>query len=176
MTSRVLALVLLMTCLAVCGGCGGGKSAGRYDITLQLGSSVGGADGRAIPSLEADLVGVSDFDMERWSNHSMTEYFGGQDTLRAEAPKHTVQFSNESPDPKTLDDKDPIWDIWKQRSATHVFVLINLPGVREDRAGDQDPRRLILPLAKNRWSSRQILIEVQRSGLVPLTRVRPAEN
>ncbi len=174
--TRVLGVVVFAVVVVLGVGCSNGNAAGRYDITLQLGSSVGGADGTSIPSLEADLVGVSDFDMERWSNHSMTEYFRGQDTLRAEAPRHTVQFSSESPDPKTLDAKDPIWETWKQRSATHVFVLINLPGVRDDRAGDQDARRLILPLAKNRWSSREILIEVQRSGLVPLTRVRPAEN
>ena len=174
--SRALGIVLLAVFGVFGAACGSGIAAGRYDITLQLGSSVAGAEGASIPSLEADLVGVSDFDMERWSNHSMTEYFGGQDTLRAEAPKYTMQFSSESPDPKTLDAKDSVWETWKQRSATHVFVLINLPGVRDDRAGDQDARRLILPLAKNRWSGRDILIEVQRSGLVPLTRVRPAEN
>jgi len=169
------ALFIAIGALAVLSltGCGSGAAAGRYDVTIRLAESLKDPTDGSVPSLEVDLVGVSESDAPRWSGYSMTQYFGGEDALRADALRTTFVFTTENPDPKTLDRQDPRWDQWLERGAQELFVLVNLPGGFVDRPGDEDPRRLILPLAKNRWQGRELVVEIHRSGLSPLTKMNP---
>ena len=154
-------------------GCGSGAAAGRYDVTVRLAESLKDPTDGSVPSLEVDLVGVNEANKTTWIGKSMTRYFGGEDQLRADATKTTFVFDTGDSEPKTLERQDPKWDSWLDQGARELFVLVNLPGVREDLPGDGDPRRMILPLARNRWEGRVLEIEIQRSGLRLETKMNP---
>ena len=167
MQHRLLTALLGVALMSLV-GCGGGNSMKKFDVEVVLGPSMVDEATGTIPSIEVDFVGVNESENARWRGYSLSEYFSGSDDLRAGASRTTLSFTSASADPKTLERNDPIWDDWDERQATYLYVLANLPGVM-DAAGDQDIRRMILPLAAKRWDTSKIKIEIQRSGLI----VRP---
>jgi len=160
---RVCMSLALAFSLAAFTGCG--TSMGKYNITVSPSPSLKDAGG-AIPSFEVDLVGVAETEADKWRKKPMGEYYSGRDQLRADADKHVLTFTTADPAPKTLKKDDPIWKVWTGKQATELFVLVNLPGVK-------DP--LVLPLDRARWAEDTIMLEVQRSGLVPRTQMKPAK-
>jgi hypothetical protein len=168
--NRSLAAAVLAALVAFTGGCGG-AGMGKYNVTVVPGSSLRESPG-GMPSVEVDLVGVSESEAARWKSYPINDYFSGRDQLRADADKKTLAFTAGSPGPQTLSAKDPIWQTWKGKQATELVILANLPGVS---GKGEDPRRLVLPLASNRWEGDTIEVEVQRSGIVPRTPMKPAK-
>lgn len=158
----ILGLGVALSCalLAACG-----SSMGKYDVTVSPSQSLKDPSG-SIPSFEVDLVGVAETEKDKWRNKPMAEYYSGRDQLRADADKSVLTFTSADPAPKTLKKDDPIWKVWSGKQASELFVLVNLPGVK-------DP--LVLPLDTARWPGRAIELEVQRSGLVPRTPMNPAK-
>lgn len=158
----------------VLGGCGGGASMGKYNVTVSVDQAW--RDTGRIDSIEVDVVGVNQAQMARWSSYPVSSYFSSGDQLRADANKAVMRFWTEDSAPKTLSRSDDKWDQWLGDGATHLFVVADLLGVRDDLPGDADPRRLILPLSKDRWKGRSIEIEIQRSGLVLKTPMKPVKQ
>jgi NAD(P)-dependent dehydrogenase (short-subunit alcohol dehydrogenase family) len=72
---------------------------------------------------------------------------------------------------------DAQWDKWKAKGVTHVLVLADLPGAQVSKPGSQDARRLILPLDECTWAAgtKALKVQVQRSGMVVLTPMRPTK-
>lgn len=135
-------------------------------------------------SVEVHLVGVNRFEKSRWESVSMTEYWKPGSDLRKSSKgyRYTIQFpvrsaallKGETPCQKIMaeEDKDPIWNIWKARSAEYLFVLADLPrGIRkfEDLSGNADARRLCLPLDKGCWEKGKIGLSIEAASVVSLT-------
>jgi hypothetical protein len=164
------AAVALLALPALLTGCSG-SGMGKYNVMVSPGGGLKDAAG-GMPSVEVDLVGASDAQAERLKAYSVNDYFSGRDTMRAEADKKTLSFTKASPGPQTLSEKDPIWQSWKDKGATQLVVIANLPGVS---GKGEDPRRLVLPLAGNRWDTDDIQVEVQKSGVVCRTMMKPVK-
>jgi|SRR4051812_37207955 hypothetical protein len=120
-----------------------------------------------------DLVPVNPSQKRQWEEKSVTEYFGASDPLRASARKMTFELS-EPDKPQVLSVKDKIWQEWLSIGATEVFVLADLPnmGRKDDKSGDGDARRRILPLDSNRWENgtKELGVVVKRGGLEVVSR------
>jgi hypothetical protein len=171
MMRRLTPVAIVGVCTALLlGGCTAGM--GRYNTTVAPSEGLRDASG-TMPSIEVDLVGVNESELARWRTYPVGDYFSGRDQFRADADRYTMAFTDSNPGPQTLDRSNPIWQKWKDKQAVELFVLVNLPGVSGERA--EDPRRLMLPLSSDRWAGDEITIEVQRSGVVCRTPMKPAK-
>ena len=166
---KVVALGLMAMALTCCG-----PRMGKYDVRVgmdpALVSQVGGA-----PSVTLNLVGVNEAGLAEWNAKNMQDYWMPADPTRrdAQAYAYVMQFGPGQSETKVLKKDDPIWQKWQADSATHLFVLADLPGSHESRPGSADSRRLVLPLDTRRWSGEQIDIEVQQSTMRLKTEMRP---
>ena len=174
MIKRLAVLLLLPLTLGLV-GCGSSEKIGQYDVTVSLAEDMRSEQTGRFPSLEVDIVGIGPTQDARWRKHPVSQYFSGSDDLRQGSvdDRTTLRFTNDNPAPKTLERTDPIWDRWSEQGATQMFVLVNLPRIVSDLEGEADPRRLILPLDRARWGSKQIQIEIRPGEVICLTPVRP---
>ena len=101
-------------------------------------------------SLQVDLVGVNSSQYEVWSEKSVNEYFTPGDNFRQSADKKTLNFGENRPPLQTLPTGDPIWNGWKKNDISHIFVLVNLPGISDEQV---DKRRQVIPLEPQAWKS-----------------------
>lgn len=168
-TGRVMSALAIMIFATMLGGCTAGM--GRYHVTVQPSEGLRDASG-TMPSIEVDLVGVNESEAARWRSYPVSDYFSGRDQFRADADRHTLAFTHANPGPQTLPRTHPIWQKWKDKQAMELFILVNLPGTGDRQ---EDPRRLVLPLSRDRWKVDEIVIEVQRSGVVCRTPMQPAK-
>ena len=147
----------------------------RYQVTVSLDEGL--RDAGMMPSLEVDLVAVNESELDRWTHYSVNEYFASDDVFRHDADRYTMTFADSDADPKTLVPNDPIWRLWRKKSARQLVVLVHLPGDYQDLPGQQDVRRLILPLSAIKglplWPATAIDLVVKKSGVVSLTSLKP---
>jgi len=169
--SRVLALSAGAVLIMGASGCSSTKPgrARAHTISVTLDPSLQGQ------RVLVDLVPVNPSQKRQWEEKSVTEYFGASDPLRASARKMTIELS-EPDKPQVLNVKDKIWQDWLGIGATEVFVLADLPnmGRADDKPGDADARRRILPLDPHRWESgtKELRVVVKRGGLEVVSRQR----
>jgi hypothetical protein len=118
-------------------------------------------------SIEVDLVGVSEIEKLAWQGYDLDQYWAPGDSRRANADKLTMSLPNDQPWVVSKD--DPHWRSWLNHGATELLILANLPGHFDP--GPTDPRRIIIPLDKNRWKTKggKLEIEVQDTIVRPLT-------
>jgi hypothetical protein len=118
-----------------------------------------------------DIVAVNSTEVGRWENVSMTEYWSRPDSLRNGADKFEMAFAPGNTSPKTLKASDPIWTKWGapdpyKKPGMQLFILADLPGMHQDLPGNQDDRRVMLPLDQSRWDGEQpIRVTVQQGRL-----------
>lgn len=168
--SLSIAALLLSALLT---GCGGSPRATNLHMNLMLNQQM--VEGGRAPSIEVDVVGLNQSQLETFRAVSMSDYF--RSNLRRDASKQTFTFSASDTDPKTLARTDGVWKDWIEgQGAMYVAVLADIPGATQDLPGDADPRRLILPLDRSRWSGTQVDIRIDRSGLTLLTPPKPAAD
>lgn len=173
--SRLLGVAVMLALVLNSVGCGSSSAAGRYNVEVALGPGMVDPETGAVSSLEVDLVGVNATESARWTSYPLSQYFSGADQLRNDASKVTVTFTTDDAGTKIVERDAEIWDDWRGRNADQLFVLVNLLGVPQDLPGDQDPRRLILPLNKDRWSGNTLEIEIRPSRVVCQTPLKPVE-
>jgi len=145
-TLSVLAMVLAAGLL---GGC-----KGQPVVTVSLDPKLGGASG--IPAVPIDIVGVNESERARLSEYSMTNYWKPGDTQRASVSSKTINLNADlTPGQKQfiLAGQDPIWKTWKERQAQYLFILVNWPRPGDDKPGELDARRAIVPLDPDRWDT-----------------------
>jgi hypothetical protein len=168
-------VLFLGACLAA--GC----DAGPYDVEISLEKSDTGLRDRmgAVRSIEVNLVGVNDTEKRRWEEMSMNDYWEPDNAIRAAAKKHVMTFGQGHDDTQVLSTKNPIWREWiKDRGASHLFILAYLPWIRKDMTGQADPRRVILPLKRERWEwsawgDIKIPIKIGSGGMTCLRQPKP---
>lgn len=152
-----------------CASCKNGMAgdAAKYNIQLNLDPSLSDA------SVAVDLVGVTPLSLPRWTDYSMRKYWEPGDEMRQGADKVTFTMGN-GVSAQTLAISNAKWQQWLGAGVTHVLVLADLPGVREDKPGVKDDRRVDLALGKCLWldGTTNLVINVKRSGLEVATPVR----
>jgi hypothetical protein len=135
-------------------------------------------------SIEVNVIGVSAAELPTWEQMSMNSYWQPGSTLRPGQESHNetwrlMKFGEKDPRVQVVDKKDLIWRHWLgQRKVTHVVVLAYLPWITEDRPGDADQRRAILPLEGKRWKwagwgDKKIPIKLLYRGLVVEKELKP---
>jgi hypothetical protein len=149
-----------------------------FDVGVKLSDQ--SRDANAALTVKVDLIGVNDTELERLRTKSMDEYWSGNDQTRESADKVVIELRQEHPGVQMLQ-SDPTWksvlERWQSRGVVWMVVLSNYPrvGTVENKPGDEDPRRRILPLRCNRWNGTpDIKIRVSRDGLVVDTPPLPA--
>jgi hypothetical protein len=139
---------------------------GRYDITVDLDRSLRSEDGE-MASVEVHFIALPADRGRAFQAASMSDYWDpGRPPGRF--PKRVLKLG-EAEGTATLSRKDPVWRSWDRSGAEYLFILADLPGLHEDQPDVQDPRRLVLPLARNRWRSRKIDILIRWQGIEKLT-------
>jgi len=170
------ALVLLALAAAGC------SPMGRFDVVVTLDHQGFRQKLGTIPSVEVNLIGINLVEFPEWENGSVTAYWQPDNAQRLTGVRkgiaHVMTFGEDRVVRETLERTNRIWDAWAAREAMNLFILVNYPRIADDKPGNADARRLILPLAKLRWSGylwgkRTILIEVAPSGLICQTPPRP---
>ena len=132
-----------------------------YDIVVSMDDAMGPT------SVAVDLIAANESLAETLAQVPVSEYFTPGNKVREGLERHTFRFVPNDRSPRMLGRDEPVWDTWKARGATQLFVMANLLGSFEDRPGAADNRRLILPLARDRWDDRTIRIVV-REGFLDL--------
>ncbi len=158
-----------MLALVTLGGCSsgsGGSTAVYVFIDPQIEESFGYA-----PSLEVDVVGISDSDKQRLEKYNIDRYFSGNDRMRTSLKPVTFKFSDDDMVPKAVNSKHRCWDEWGEKILTNIAVLVNLPLVEEDAKGTpEDPRRLVVPMTEGMFNSRpDRYFMVTEGGIVQLS-------
>lgn len=151
MLMRCRILVLLIAALPL-GGCG---SCRKIHVTAM--------DEVCKKSVELHLVGVNRFEKDTWHNMSVNEYWQPGSPWHEDAKGYTykIQYGGQQPCKITIPPNDPIAKIWKDRNAEHLFILGDLHGIFEDKPGNADPRRLMIPApCSKEWKRKTKTIEI----------------
>ncbi len=153
---RVIGLLIMMFFL---GGCETTPLPSPFDLTVNLGEELEGA------SMQVDLIGIPEEALPLYRTKSVSAYFEPGDTLRETATKHSLSFGRDSTPTQLFPATDPIWSQWIEGAgADYLIILADLPGLKEDRIGNADARRLILPLHKADWEAMPEWVTVEISG------------
>lgn len=168
-TLRVVLASAALVAVSLFSGCTSAPKPRAYTIQVDLDPALAGS------SLQVDLIGANPVsDLPKFESYSVSQYWNPGDPLRRDASKITLAFGQGRATTQTLDTKNPIWQRWLQTGAQSLVVLVDLPGIAADRAGNADPRRLILPLDGARWGKTDTLhILIQESGAKLLTAQKP---
>lgn len=112
---------------------------------------------KVYPSVELDLVGADKNDAERLDSCDIDAYFDVGDPLRMSTPHATIRFTETDIMPKSLSTWDAIWDVFDDKDADQLYVLVNLPkvpakpGAKKTAGALKDGRRIVLPLEPKNW-------------------------
>jgi hypothetical protein len=154
------------------GGCG----YGHFNMEVALDENdegLRGKLGKTVQSIEVNLIGVNDTEFRRWEQVPMSQYWQPDNPFRLSAKKYVMTFGGSAARKQLLARSDPIWDVWQERNATHLFVLAYLPWITQDQPGEGDPRRIILPLKIScwdgyNWGANDIPIQLGSGGITSL--------
>lgn len=171
---RLSTLLAVMVAAALLGGCASGEpQISRYTINVAVSERLQAADNET--PVEVDIVGLNPDESAQWENFSLSRYFAGDHPLRQGADRKTLRFGEEDERIQILTPEAEIWEKWEAKGATRLFILANLPGIERDRPGEQDVRRLILPLDRRQWRTSTIEIEVDEAAVRRETPLRSEE-
>ncbi len=138
-----------------------------YNYSINLDSSFSDA------TIELNVVGLNASEKLRYENMSISEYWNPGNPIRQSAIPQKLTFQFPSKTSAFLSDKNFIWSSWFKRDAEYIVFIADIPGVYSDKAGNADPRRLILPLDKRLWGEKlenvpTITIEVGPNGIISI--------
>ena len=127
------------------------------------------------PTLEVDNIGLTDVEVKRLQTYDVDKYFNPPQTFRKSLGAVTIKFSETDMNAKIIPKGSSAWDKWKDKGATAVGIITNLPMVidKEDNAGPIDPRKLIFNL-NDGGSSRSVVIK--GSGVIEVKKAPKATN
>jgi len=159
----------------------------KLNLTIEVEESfrkqLADAGGRKIL---VDVVAIGPTENKRWQDYSMTQYWGAGDPQRAskESQRKTLTIDPAKADPQTIKMEDEAWKVWlagaNDKAPPRLYVLAQLPkpdgtiwSTSDDKPDNQDPRRQILPLGKNRWATTNVRLQVTKTGIITLTPPKP---
>ncbi|MCU0917951.1 MAG: hypothetical protein MUC88_25825 [Planctomycetes bacterium] len=171
-TTRRIALVLTLLTGSILGGCSGNRAIhirGIGDICRQ--------------NVRIDVVGVDWNEKQQWERWvekqqgdktAMQVYWAPGNALRegslAQGSNQTTEFGPTKPCEVTLKEKGPLWAKWKERGATHFFVMF-------DTCTDATAWYVCLPLASKAWNGRTrkgtIEVEIRPESVKAVPGPRP---
>ncbi len=126
---------------------------------------------RVFPTVEVDVVPANETTLKQLESVEIDDYFDPDNVLRDSLRKETYFFSEEDNEAKTLKKNAKIWDTWLDKyGASHIVLFANLP---KDGAKGPDMRKLALPLAKKRWNTDDIRVNILPAGLMLRTAMLP---
>ncbi|HYE63420.1 MAG TPA: hypothetical protein VD997_15620 [Phycisphaerales bacterium] len=130
-----------------------------------------------LPLVEVAVIGVSENDAREWNEYKVDSFFAGNDPRRAAAKPFTkdLVFTNDDAAAKTIAANDPIWQVWKERGATRLFIFANSKNLRSGEGG-LELRRKELPFTSDRWKTNQIDIAVTSGGIDVRTKMEPLKK
>lgn len=125
------------------------------------------------PSVDVHLIGIRQGQLRDYRTMSVTDYWSPGGPSRQPIAARKELFLSPGATSKTVAKKDPIWKQWDGKNRTYLVVLADLRGV--SAKGDDDPRRVILPLNKKRWPGglKAIRVAVRRDRVEVLTPWKP---
>lgn len=175
LNGMVKALLPLMA-LAWATGCATRPEMAPRDIRVTVDDSLRSPDGR-LASVQVDLIAVNPTEYPRWTSVDVDEYWGPPaHQLQSAQDRYVMTFDyQENVATKVMRKTDPLWTQWKNKGAMDLVAIARIPGVaRTGGVGQQDTRRLILPLDKRRWADLgELRIQVSRSGITSLSQPGP---
>lgn len=150
-STTVARLLIGMFALAfLAGGC----APGPFNVEVFLDEKDTGLRDQSgtIKAIEVDFIGVNESELDRWKQMPVSEFWGVDSPIRANAKKHVMAFGQGLPLKQTLLETDPVWKTWiDERGAKYLVVFAYLAWLQKDQPGTADPRRLILPLERGKW-------------------------
>jgi hypothetical protein len=177
MKNLVRSLVVLgLAVFAFAGvGCSGPKM-GVYNLVVTPDASLRDQGSGKMSQVEVMLVGVKEADAPTWREYKVDSLFSGNDPFRAGARDYTktLTFSNDQAAPQTVKMSDPIWQEWRKRGVTQLFVFANSRNIRP-AAGGPELRRKELPLTTDRWKTQTIDLVIKSSGIDVPTPMEPVK-
>jgi hypothetical protein len=158
---RTFTPAVLVSSVVLLAGCGGML---RADITVELDKTLT-RDAASIPTVQVDLIAVNQSELPQWKGYAVSKYWSPGDSLRDGADKYEMRFDQTRSASQMLQKTDAVFGKWSAKTASHLFVLADLPGVQAPKEGEADARRLILPLSAGAWklTKKGIVITI-RSG------------
>lgn len=112
---------------------------------------------KVYPSIEVDIVGADKNDAERLESCDVDEYFDVDDPLRKSTPHATLHFTETDILPKSLSTWDDVWDVFADKDADKLFVMVNLPklpqkpSAKKDKKAPKQGRRVVMELEPKNW-------------------------
>lgn len=144
-----------------------GCSSPAYDVEVYMSPKVK-EKYQIRPSVEVDIVGVSQSGEEHFQAVPVNDYFTPGNALRDGTEHATLHFSEANGAPKLLPKSDGIWKKFADGSSVKLYLLVNLP-LPTDPKQKTDPRKLAIPLESSGWfGSDTRYFEISPSGLNPL--------
>jgi hypothetical protein len=169
---KALAPLVYVLLFSVAAGCSCKGEMRRFDITVSLDKSDRALGTSGIyPSVEVDAVGVSENDLQVWTDKHVNEFFAPNSDARNDpATYRRVILLGQDQQTQTLslDDKkiEALWDGWEKQKVMYLVLLSNYPRLDTDVPGEADPRRRIIPLTCERWErEKELRILVRHDGL-----------
>ena len=148
-----------------------GCSTWPKDLNVRLAES---EQGPGTPSVDVHLVAVPASKLRQFRTMSVTDYWSPSGQSRSAMPARKELFLGPGATSRTISRNDPIWKQWNAKQRPYLFVLADLRGVAE-KEGAADPRRIVLPLDKNRWpgGTKTIRVDVHRDRVELATPFKP---
>lgn len=147
---------LILGLLALLIGGVGCMGMGRFDLEVALDHQAFQAELSTIPSVEINFIAVNRNEYAVWYSYSVNKYWMPDDPQRVTPVRQgetaVMTFGESPPFSQVLSRTSQIWDRWRKKKAIYLIALCNYPRTAEDRPGEADVRRVVLPLDKQRWS------------------------
>src|SRR6266568_4431840 len=162
---------MLVVTAALTQGCGSHPEMAERNVNVSLDDTLARAT-----AVEVNLIGVNDTEFPRYANRPVDDYW--RDVAGDKAPRdRAVMKLSGGNRSQTLSRTDPVWQQWRAKGAMRLVAIAFIPGLSGSGEGERDPRRIILPLDKNRWKELvDIRIIVSQSGLTCPTQPEPEKK
>jgi len=172
MKNRWVCFLGLIAIAAALQGCASKPEMAERNVNVSLDESLVRAT-----AVEVNLIGANDSDFARVGTQSVDTYWRDVSAGRAPGDRFVMRLSGTSRS-QTLSKTDPIWQTWRAKGAMQLVAIAFIPGLSGQGEGQRDPRRIILPLDKNRWKdvNQELKIIASQSGLTSPTQPEPEKK
>ena len=158
-----LSLILIIFFLVVVwgSGCNGVPPSKPFNLEVNL-------DDRLLSSsVEVNLVGVNELGKSNWEQLKIDNWWGS--IKYHDAEKHVMKFGQGQEKTQILAKKDTIWNQWLGSGSKYLYVIADIPNIISKNLGSADPRVLSLPLRKDCWKAKTVIVKVDSSQVQSLT-------
>ena len=163
--------------LLLCSAFGCADKTTRHPVEVSLGQQFS----KDKPRIEVVITAMNDEEGKRFAASAMSQFFSPNNSDRLSLDRVELHFGSDQPATQGFSpaskDWDQHWKAWEARQATQLFVMAFLPGHFDDKPGNLDARRQMVPLWSKRWEkeNQTIKFELTPANLVLLTPPKPGK-